>query len=290
MKLSCLSMARPLAFGAFSLRRFRPTVHLCPPLVLLGCLIASTAAPAVGNHGNDNLGVLEELRELLVPGFGPAPEFLFGAGVLGLSNPLTGMTVPPFQYGVVPPGVSLDGFVVPSGAFLVRSIAAGGGNGFRLTHPLSLRWSGTASTAAALLTWQAGTFFDNVFNGASGGFIPFQIVFPGSAESGGAPPSASFLPIAAVPAQENPPLTLRTPEQKTPDVFEDALLPPPPGGPSEAPTEDGGQGPAGPAQGGGPATVPGPLPLAGLAIAWRSSRRLRQRVRQKGSIGSKAVS
>jgi hypothetical protein len=42
-------MARPFALGALSLGRFRPFVHLYPPLVLLSCLVASTAAPAAGS-------------------------------------------------------------------------------------------------------------------------------------------------------------------------------------------------------------------------------------------------
>jgi hypothetical protein len=82
---------------------------------------------------------LQELWALLVPRFGPA-------------NPDTGTVVPNFRYSVVPAGASNDGFVVPSGVFLARSGAAPGGSGFRLTSPLSVRWSGTASTPPAQLT------------------------------------------------------------------------------------------------------------------------------------------
>lgn len=51
-------MVRFLGFGALGLRRFRPSVHLCPPLVLLSCLVASTAAPAGESRGHDALAEL----------------------------------------------------------------------------------------------------------------------------------------------------------------------------------------------------------------------------------------
>jgi hypothetical protein len=211
---------------------------------------------------------LQELRALLVPGFGPA-------------NPDTGTVVPTFRYGVVPAGASNDGFVVPSGVFLARSGAASGGSGFRLTSPLSVRWSGTASTPPAQLTWQAGTLFGDIFNGATGGFDPFRIVSGGSPESDRSPSSPSDLPIAAEPADEDPG------QQDGGEVFRTALLTPatelPPATPSDdLPSallpSDQGDAPAG--EGPAPDSVPGPLPLAGVAVAWRCSRRLRQRLRQ----------
>ncbi len=270
-------MVRSFTIGAFSLGRFRPSVHLYPPLVLLSCLVASTAAPAVGGYGHDAVEGLEELRELLVPGFGSSPDYSIGAGGIGLGNPLTGMVVPPFQYNFVPAWASIDGFVVPSGYFLVRSGAAPGGSGYRLTNPLSFGSAGTDSTPPVLLTWQAGTLFDKVFNGAAGRFVSFRIVSEGPSEKGGAPAMAPDLPIAAEPAGEDPGL------RKRGDVFETALLPPgaetPPGAstddlPSELPSDpDSDQDPT-------PASVPGPLPLAGVAIAWRCSRRLRQRLQE----------
>jgi len=270
-------MARPLAFGALSLGRFRPSVHLYPPLVLLSCLVASTAAPAVGGHGHDALEGLEELRELLVPGFGSSPDYIIGAGGIGLGNPVTGTVVPPFQFSFVPAGASIDGFVVPSGYFLARSGAAPGGSGYRLSNPLSFGWSGTESTPPLLLTWQAGTLFDSVFNGATGGFVPFRIVSAGPLEPGGSPANASDLTIAAEPAGEDPGL-----KEDGGDVFETALLPPgarePQGAPSGDLPGDQGDGPGD--QLPDPASVPGPLPLAGVAVAWRCSRRLRQRLRQ----------
>lgn len=268
-------MARPSGLGALSLGRFRPSVHLWPPLVLLSCLVASTAAPAEDSFGHDDLGTLKELRDLLVPGFGPAPDILIGAGGIGLANPVTGTVVPPFQYSVVSADASIDGFVVPSGFFLVRSGTAPGGSGFRLSNPLSFRWSGTTATPPARLTWQAGTLFDNVFNGATGGFVPFRIVSGGSSKSDGSPSTPPALPIAAEPADGDPGL------REAGDVFETALVPPgsetPPGASIDDLPNDLGDGPRG--QGPDPASVPGPLPLAGVAIAWRCSRRLRQRLR-----------
>lgn len=128
-------MARPLRLGALSLGRFRPSVHLYPPLLLLTCLVASTAAPAVGSHPHESLGALEELRELLTPGFGVSPDYQVGAAGIGLVNPATGLVVPPFHYSVAPYEVSVDGFVVPSGFFLARSGAATGDSLFRLSSP-----------------------------------------------------------------------------------------------------------------------------------------------------------
>lgn len=74
-------------------------------------------------------------------------------------------------------------------------------------------------------------------------------------------------------------------------MFKTALLLPPPGAhsgeqPGNGPTDQPGEGGDGPgdqgpaAEGPDPASVPGPLPVAGVAIAWRCSRRLRQRLRQ----------
>ncbi len=298
MKHSWLFMVRFLGFGALGLRRFRPSVHLCPPLVLLSCLVASTAAPAVGSYGHDALTELQELRELLVPGFGREPEILIGVGGLTLSNPVTGTFVPAFQLSSSPgpsSGVDsiIDGFVVPTGYFLARSGAVPGSGGFRLTNPLAFRWTGTASTPPLQLTWQAGTRFDGVFDGASGSAVPFRIV--GSPATVEASSTDSGLALAAEPVEG----TRGSGDGE--GVFETALLPPAQGAPSgEQPGNgpgslpgDGGdgfgeQGPAGqgPAEGGGvgeapdPASVPGPLPVAGVAIAWRCSRRLRQRLRQ----------
>ena len=190
--------------------------------------------------------------------------------------------VPTFHFSVVHAGASNEGFVVPSGVFLARSGAAPAGSGFRLTSPLSFRWSGTASTPPVLLTWQAGSFFDSVFNGATGDSVPFRIVPTGSSESEASPTSPSDLPIAAEPADENPD------QQDGGEVFRTALLPEgdetPPATPSDdLPSalllpSDQGDAPAG--EGPAPASVPGPLPLAGVAVAWRCSRRLRQRLRQ----------
>lgn len=268
-------MARPFTLGALSLGRFRPSVHLYPPLVLLSCLVASTAAPAVGSNPSESLEALQELRELLAPGFGASPEYLVGAGGIGLANPVSGLVVPPFRYNVAPYEGSLDGFVVPSGVFLARSGATTGGL-FRLSTPLSFRWSGTASTPPAQLTWQAGTLFDTVFNGATGNAVPFRIVPAAASESADSPSEGSDLPIAAQPAGED-----AAPGDRG-DVFETALLPPgsvpPPGAPSNPPPGAPGEGPS--AEGPDPTSVPGPLPLAGVAIAFRCSRRLRQRLRQ----------
>ncbi len=275
-------MVRFLGFGALGLRRFRPSVHLYPPLVLLSCLIASTAAPAGGIDGNDGLTELQELRELLIPGFGREPEVLIGVGGISLSNPVTGTIVPPFQVSALSgPDSIIDGFVVPSGYFLARSGAVSGSNGFRLTNPLAFRWAGTASTPPLQLTWQAGTLFDNVFDGSTGAFVPFRIVPGGS--TGEAPSTEPRLALAAEPAEETP--------GDGNDVFETALLLTPPGAPSgeqpgNGPTDQPGEGGDGPgdqgpaAEGPEPASVPGPLPVAGVAIAWRCSRRLRQRLRQ----------
>lgn len=279
VKHSWLFMVRFPGFGALGLRRFRPSVHLYPPLVLLSCLIASTAAPAGGSVGHDALTELQELRELLVPGFGREPEVLIGVGGLTLSNPATGVVVPAFQlssgsssspsYGA---GSIIDGFVVPSGYFLARSGAVPGRSGFRLTNPLAFRWAGTASTPPLQLTWQAGTLFDNVFDGATGTSVPFRIVPPDSPAAGEAPATEPVLALAAEPAEETP----------GPDggggVFETALLSPAPGAPSGEQPGDGPTDPA--AEGPAPASVPGPLPVAGVAITWRCSRRLRQRLRQ----------
>ncbi|KAF0653171.1 hypothetical protein L107_09551 [Cyanobium sp. Copco_Reservoir_LC18] len=275
--------------GAFGLRRFRPSAHLYPPLVLVSCLIASTAAPAESSLGHEALAELRELRELLVPGFGREPEIRIGLGGIGLSNPVTGLVVPPFLPGSPSGSVSIiDGFVVPTGFFLARSGDGPGRGSFRLTNPLAFRWAGTATTAPLQLTWQAGTLFDNVFDGSTGAFVPFRIVPAGS---------PSFEPVLALVAE---------PADRTDDpgvgdgVFETALLPPAPaspaggqpgggpgglpgGGPGELPG-DGGDGPSGQPGGEGeaadPASVPGPLPVAGVALAWRCSRRLRQRLRQ----------
>ncbi len=255
--------------AALGLSRFRPSVHLCPPLVLLSCLVASTAAPAGTSFGHDAVAELKELRELLVPGFGREPELLIGVGGITLGNPATGTVVPAFQLSSSSSsaeGTLIDGFVVPSGFFLARSGGAPGRTGFRLTSPVAFRWTGTASTPPLQLTWQAGTLFDNVFDGATGSIVPFRIV----------------------PAPEE------TPGQgEGDDPFETALLPPAPEAPSgEQPGQgpgdqpgDGGDGPGGQgpaAEAPDPASVPGPLPLAGVAIAWRCSRRLRQRLRQAG--------
>ena len=274
-------MARPFALGALSLGRFRPSVHLYPPLVLLSCLVASTAAPAAGSLGQDAREALQELRALLVPGFGASPDYLIGAGGIGLANPDTGTVVPTFQYSVVPAGDSNDGFVVPSGVFLARSGAAPAGSGFRMTSPLSFRWSGTASTPPALLTWQAGSLFDSVFNGATGDYVPFRIVSTGSSESEGSPTSPSDLPIAAEPADED------SDQQDGGEVFRTALLPEGDETPPATPSDDlpsallpSDQGDAPVGEGPTAASVPGPLPLAGVAVAWRCSRRLRQRLRQ----------
>jgi len=305
MKHSWFFMVRFLGSGALGLRRFRPSVHLCPPLVLLSCLIASTAAPAGGRYGHDALSELQELRELLVPGFGREPEILIGVGGLTLSNPATGTVVPAFQLSSRSsppsgPDSFINGFVVPSGYFLARSGAVPGRGGFRLTNPLAFRWVGTASTPPLQLTWQAGTLFDNVFDGATGASVPFQIV--GSPPRGDGPSAVPALALAAEPAQEAP-----GPGEGEQRVFETALLPPAPGAPSgeqpgngpgdqageggegpghegpvgEGPTEQPGDGGNGPGEGApDPDSVPGPLPVAGVAIAWRCSRRLRQRLRQ----------
>jgi hypothetical protein len=284
-------MVRLPGFGALGLKDFRPNVHLYPPLVLLSCLVASTAAPAEGSLGHDALAELRELRELLVPGFGREPEILIGVGGIGLANPVTGTVVPPFQVSsTTEQGALVDGFVVPSGVFLARSGAVPGRSGFRLTNPLAFRWTGTASTPPLQLTWQAGTLFDNVFDGATGSFVPFRIVPPGSPAKGETPSSEPALALPAEPAETGE----ETPGQgEQEEVFETALLPQVQGAPSgeqppKGPTDqigDGGDGPGDqdvPGEAPDPASVPGPLPVAGVAIAWRCSRRLRQRLRQGG--------
>lgn len=266
-------MVRFLGDAALGLRRFRPSVHLYPPLVLLSCLVASTAAPAVNNYGHDALAELKELRELLVPGFGREPSVLIGVGGISLSNPVTGTIVPPFQVSSLSGAdATIDGFVVPSRFFLARSGAA---PGFRLTNPLAFLWAGTASTPPLQLTWQAGTLFDNVFDGATGAFVPFRIVPGGS--TGEDPSTEPRLALAAEPAEEIPGLG------QGDEVFKTALLPPASGAPTGDQPGEGGDGPGdqGPAaEGPDLASVPGPLPVAGVAIAWRCSRRLRQRLRQ----------
>ena len=279
-------MVRFLGVAALGLRRFRPNVHLYPPLVLLSCLIASTAAPAGSNVGHEALSELQQLRELLVPGFGREPEILIGVGGISLSNPVTGTVVPAFQLSSPSgPDSIIDGFVVPSGYFLARTGPVPGRTGFRLTNPLAFRWAGTASTPPLQLTWQAGTLFDNIFDGATAAFVPFQIVPAGSPATGEAPSNGPTLALAAEPAEE------ASGSGDGDDVFETALVPPAPGAPSgeqpgNGPTDqpgDGGEGPGeqGPvAEGPEPASVPGPLPVAGVAIAWRCSRRLRRRLRQ----------
>jgi hypothetical protein len=274
-------MVRFLGLGALGLRRFRPSVHLYPPLVLISCLIATTAAPAESTLGHDALDQLRELRELLVPGFGREPEMRIGVGGIGLSNPVSGLVVPPFRLSS-PSGsdASIDGFVVPSGFFLARSGDVAARGGFRLTNPLAFRWTGTATTPPLQLTWQAGTLFDNVFDGSTGSFVPFRIVPAGS------PSLEPVLALAAEPADgtDGP--------GEGDGVFETALLPPAPEGPSGqqpgsgpgAAPGDGGEGPTGQPGGDGEAPetapVPGPLPVAGVALAWGCSRRLRQRLRQ----------
>ncbi|MEA5391102.1 hypothetical protein VB738_07480 [Cyanobium gracile UHCC 0139] len=270
-------MVRFSGLGALGLRRFRPSVHLYPPLVLISCLVASTAAPAESTLGHDALAQLRELRELLVPGFGREPEMSIGVGGIGLSNPVSGLVVPPFRLGS---DSSIDGFVVPSGVFLARSGDVAGRGGFRLTNPLAFRWTGTATTLPLRLTWQAGTLFDNVFDGSTGAFVPFRIVPAG-------PPSVEpVLALVAEPADGTDGLGERD------EMFEKALLPPAPSGPAgeqprSAPGElpgDGGEGPSSQPVGDGEVSettpVPGPLPVAGVALAWRCSRRLRQRLRQ----------
>ena len=275
-------MARPFALGALSLGRFRPSVHLYPPLVLLSCLVASTAAPAAGRHGQDVREALQELRELRVPGFGASPDHLIGAGGVGLANPDTGRVVPTFEHSVVPAGPSNDGFVVPPGFSMARSGAAPAGSGFGLTSPPSFRGSGTASPVPPVLPpWQADSLFDSDVDGATGDSVPFRILSTGSSESEGSPNSPSDLPIAAEPADEDPD------QQDGGELFRTALLPEGDETPQATPSDDlhsallpsdsddapAGEGPA-------PASVPGPLPLAGVAVAWRCSRRLRQRLRQ----------
>lgn len=282
-------MVRFLGIAALRQGRFRPSVHLYPPLVLLSCLVASTAAPAVGSDGRDALAELQELRELLVPGFGREPELLIGVGGITVGNPVTGTVVPAFQVSSSSSsgeeGGLIDGFVVPSGYFLARSGGAPGGTGFRLTSPLAFRWTGTASTPPLQLTWQAGTLFDNVFDGATGSFVPFRVVPPPSPAPGEAPATEPLLALPAEPVENTP-----GPDGED-GPFDTALLPPDPETPSEQPPGqgpddqpgEGGDGPGGEGPAAGapdPASVPGPLPLAGVAIAWRCSRRLRQRLRQ----------
>ncbi len=283
-------MVRFLGVAALGLRRFRPSVHLYPPLVLLSCLVASTTAPAVGYYGHDDLAELQELRELLVPGFGREPEVLIGIGGITLSNPVTGTVVPAFQLASSPGSSSgedstIDGFVVPSGFFLARSGVVPGRGGFRLTNPLAFRWTGTATTQPLQLTWQAGTLFDNVFDGTTGGFVPFRILTAGLPVPGEPDSNEPSLSIVAEASSEDP-----EPADQPADVFENALLPPGteanPDIPSDAPGPSSGdqantaEDPEGQGPDGTP--VPGPLPMAGLVLAWRCSRRLRQRVRQLG--------
>ena len=171
---------------------------------------------------------------------------------------------------------------MPSGYFLARSGAVSGRGGFRLTNPLAFQWAGTATTPPLQLTWQAGTLFDNVFDGSTGSFVPFRIVAAGSTPAGEVPSGEPTLALAVEPAEETP-----APGEGEDGVFETALLPTAQGAPAgeqprNGPTWQPGEGGEGPGdQGpGAPASVPGPPPVAGVDIAWRCSRRLRQRLRR----------
>ncbi|AFY30345.1 hypothetical protein [Cyanobium gracile] len=274
-------MVRFLGSGALGLSRFRPSVHFGPPVVLLSCLLASTAAPAGGNHEHQALAELQELRELLVPGFGRGLEIPIGVGGLPLNDPLTGKVVPSTQRlsGFSTPsgkGTIIDGFVIPTGYLPARPGAVPVRGGFRPTTPPAVGRGGTAPTPPTPPTPPVGNGFENVFDGVPGPPILPRMVPAGLLPGRQAPSPDPVIVLTNDPIEETP-----GPAEDD-GVFETALLLPAPEAPSgELP----GNGPTvqpDPASDDpdAPASVPGPLPVAGAAMAWRCSRRLRQRLRQ----------
>jgi len=274
-------MVRFLGFGALGLSRFRPSVHFGPPVVLLSCLLASTAAPAGGNHEQQALAELQELRELLVPGFGRGLEIPFGIGDLTLTDPVTGKVVSSTRRlsAFSTPsgkGTIIDGFVIPSGYFAARPAAVPVRGGFRPTTPPAVGRSGTASTPPPP-TQPVGIDLDNVFGGViDGPPVGFRMVPAGPPAGRQAPSADPLFVLANDPSEETP-----GPAEDGGE-FEMALLLPAPEDPSGEPTGNGPTVQLGPASDDpdAPASVPGPLPVAGAALAWRCSRRLRQRLRQ----------
>lgn len=276
-------MVRFLGSGALGLSRCRPSVHFGPPVVLLSCLLASTAAPAGGNHEQQALAELQELRELLVPGFGRGLEIPIGVGGPPLNDPLTRKVLPSTQHrsGFSTPsgkGTIIDGFVIPSGYFPARPGAVPVRGGFRPTPPPAFGRIWTALTTSQPPTRPVSTLFENIFDGVTGTPpVPSWVVPAGPPAGRQAPSTEPVIVLSNDPSEE----TAGPAEDD--GVFETALLLPAP----EAPTgELPSNGPTGqPAAGSSddpndPASVPGPLPVAGAAMAWRCSRRLRQRLRQ----------
>jgi hypothetical protein len=257
-------MPRTRAFPFFGSRGFQPSLHLLPPLVLVSCLVASTAAPAAGGGGWYGDGVQDApLLGQIWLGYGDAPAISFGPGGISLTNPATGDSVPPFQLSIRGGLASIDARSTAPGTVLLRSGSGSGQGTFRLSEPLSFFWPATESTPSAQLSWPTGTLFDHVVNGFSGGLVPFRIV------ASGTPPSASGGPLDV--------LTITAGPDADGFRFSAALF----DGPGEEEAGDLPSGEEGPGTQAAPETssVPGPLPLLGAGVAFRFSRRLRRRVK-----------
>ncbi len=255
-------MARPWAFPFAVMRDFHPSIHLLPPLVLLSCVVASTAAPAAGGFGGT--GEKPATLKQLAAGIPDLPEGFGAGGGAAFIAPVTGDSVPPFRLSISGALASIDARATAPGSFLWRSGAPGSQGAYRLIEPLTLRWSGTENGGAPLLTWSAGTLFDNVVNGFTGNPVPFRI------RSSNSEPSVDPLTIAAVPTASLPGT----------DSFRFSELPLEGDGGTE-----GGGAPGGDQSGGdgAPATssAPGPLPLLGVGVAFRFSRRMRRRIQPR---------
>lgn len=240
-------MFRSIGTGAPTLKRFLPASLVTGSVVMLGCVFTSTSAVAAGLYPQVDQATVIAVRDLLSPGFGQDPVLTYTVDGLGLSNPLTGVVVPPFQYSLVDPVAVNTVLSVPVGTFLSRSSVNTGASRYRLTAPLTFSWAGTTTTPPLWLTWKVGTIFDNLFNGATAKSVAFKL-----------DPGSSIAPESQTQGQ---------------GTFDLALLP----------TDPGTGGEDGPGDGPNPGegtSVPGPLPLAGAAIAWSCSRRLRKRLRQ----------
>ncbi len=255
-------MPRSWAFPFAAMRDFHPSIHLLPPLVLLSCVVASTAAPAAGGFG----GTAEKPATLkqLAAGIADLPEGFGAGGGVAFTDPVTGDSVPAFRLSTSGALASIDARAAAPGSFLWRSGSPGSQGAYRLIAPLILRWAGTEDGGAPLLTWSAGTLFDNVVNGFSGNPVPFRIRSNNS-ESSGDPLTIAAVPTASLPGTDSfrfsePPLE------------------------GDGGTEGGGA-PGGDQNGGDgtPATssAPGPLPLLGVGVAFRFSRRLRGRIQRR---------
>ncbi len=191
-------MARAREAPRFGIRGFQPSIHLLSPLVLLSCLIASTAAPAAGGADPGGDGALGGWLERLSPGFVDAGDTVFGPGGVAFRDPVSGDAIPSFRFTISGALASIDARSTAPGTVLLRSGSASSQGAHRLIAPLALRWSGTESRPASLLNWPVGTLFDNVVNGFTGGWVPFRIGSRGTSDSG------SVLPIAAEPTEALP--------------------------------------------------------------------------------------